>query len=135
MDEGRRRLRRADVGDAAAVADVYLRARHAAVPAIPPLAHDDDDVRRWIADVVLVDDRREVWVAAPGNDTIVGLVVLEDPDWIHQLYLAPGWTGRGIGSHLLDLAKRRRPDGLQLWTFASNRGAHRFYEGHGFVAV
>ncbi len=27
------------------------------------------------------------------------------------------------------------PHGLQLCTLQSNTGAHRFYEGHGFVAV
>ena len=44
-------------------------------------------------------------------------------------------TGRGIGSALLDHAKARRPDGLDLWAFQSNTGARRFYERHGFVAV
>lgn len=122
-------------GDAAAVADVYLRARHAGVPAIPPMAHTDDDVRRWFADVVLVDDRREVWVAETDERLLVGLLVLEDDDWVDQLYLDPEWTGRGIGSQLVEVAKRRRPDGLQLWTFASNRGAQRFYERHGFAVV
>lgn len=128
-------VRRADATDAAAVADVYLRARHAAVPAIPPLAHTDDDVRRWFGDVVLADDQREVWVAEADDAAIVGLLVLEDDDWIDQLYVDPEWTGRGIGSQLLEVAKRRRPDALQLWTFASNRGAQRFYERYGFVAV
>jgi ribosomal protein S18 acetylase RimI-like enzyme len=42
-------------------------------------------------------------------------------------------TGCGIGSGLVELAKRERPDGLRLWTFASNTGAQRFYEAHGFV--
>ena len=42
-------------------------------------------------------------------------------------------TGRGIGAELLKLAKRERPTGLRLWTFASNAGAQRFYERHGFV--
>jgi len=42
-------------------------------------------------------------------------------------------TGRGIGASLLTLAKERRPNGLRLWTFASNPGAQRFYERHGFV--
>jgi len=31
------------------------------------------------------------------------------------------------------VAKRERPQGLQLWTFASNAGAQRFYDRHGFV--
>ena len=42
-------------------------------------------------------------------------------------------TGRGIGAGLLNLAKRERPTGLRLRTFASNTGAQRFYERHGFV--
>jgi ribosomal protein S18 acetylase RimI-like enzyme len=44
-------------------------------------------------------------------------------------------TGRGIGTCLVELAKRERPDGLRLWTFASNTRAQRFYERHGFVAT
>lgn len=46
----------------------------------------------------------------------------------------PSWTRRGIGTRLLSVAKRSRPEGLQLWTFQSNDGAHRFYERHGFKA-
>jgi ribosomal protein S18 acetylase RimI-like enzyme len=42
-------------------------------------------------------------------------------------------TGRGIGAELLAVAKRQHPDGLRLWTFASNIGAQRFYERHGFL--
>jgi hypothetical protein len=37
------------------------------------------------------------------------------------------------GACLVELAKRERPDGLRLWTFASNLRAQRFYERHGFV--
>ena len=44
-------------------------------------------------------------------------------------------TGKGIGAQLLRLAKRRRPEGLRLRTFASNVGAQRFYERHGFVEI
>ena len=33
------------------------------------------------------------------------------------------------------MAKRERPQGLQLWAFQSNTGARRFYERHGFVEV
>ena len=48
---------------------------------------------------------------------------------------SPSLTGRGIGSALLAVAKRERPQGLRLWTFQSNTGAQRFYERHGFVEV
>lgn len=52
-----------------------------------------------------------------------------------QLYVEPTMTGRGIGAGFLKLAKGERPEGLRLWTFASNTGAQRFYERHGFLAT
>jgi ubiquinone/menaquinone biosynthesis C-methylase UbiE/GNAT superfamily N-acetyltransferase len=121
-------IRRARPDEAHAIADVYLRARRAAVPAIPPGVHDDDDVRRHFAMLV---EEREVWVAE--DEAIVGLLVLHDDD-VDQLYLEPNRTGEGIGSALVEHAKAQRPEGLQLWAFQSNTGARRFYERHGFVA-
>ena len=47
----------------------------------------------------------------------------------------PDWTGEGVGSRLVDLAKEQRPDGLDLWTFQSNTRARRFYERHGFTEI
>ncbi|MDP1807899.1 MAG: hypothetical protein Q8K72_22160, partial [Acidimicrobiales bacterium] len=66
--------RRASAGEAAAVADLYLRARRAAVPAIPPPVHDDDDVRRWFTEVVL--PQREVWVVDAIDHGLAALLVL-----------------------------------------------------------
>jgi len=60
--------------------------------------------------------------------------VLED-DWLDQLYVDPARTGQGIGTRLLEIARRERPVGLRLWTFQSNEGAQRFYERHGFTEV
>lgn len=130
--------RRAVLADASAVAQVLIDSRAAAAGAIPPSVHDDDDVRGWVASYVL--PTCEVWVVDapdPANDPdpAIGLsavLVLED-DWIDQLYVAPTRWGQGLGGQLVDLAKRRRPGGLQLWTFASNDGAQRFYLRHGFV--
>lgn len=124
-------IRRAGPEDSFEIADLWLRSRQAAVPAIPPPVHSDDEIRTWFAEVVL--PHREVWTATTDN-VIVGLLVLHG-DWVDQLYVAPGWTSTGIGSRLLALAKQRRPAGLQLWTFQSNTGARRFYERHQFVAV
>jgi GNAT superfamily N-acetyltransferase len=123
-------VRRALPDDGSAVADVYLRARHAAVPVIPPLVHDDADVRRWMAGVVT---HGGTWVAHEEHE-VVGLLVLT-PGWIEHLYVAPERQGSGVGSRLLSLAKDRQPHGLELWTFAANQGARRFYERHGFTAV
>lgn len=124
-------LRRADAADASALAALYLRARHAAVPSIPPLVHSDDEVRCWIRDVVIV--QRETWVAEQRGELLALLVL--DGDDVDQLYVDPDRTGRGIGSTLVRLAQDRRPTGLSLWAFQSNHGGRRFYERHGFVAV
>lgn len=122
------RLRRGTAADADIAAGIYLRARHHAIPEIPPLVHSDDEVLHWMRGVL---DQQEVWLACADNRVPLGLMVL-DGDWVQQLYVDPPWTGRGLGTRLLELAKQRRPEGLQLWTFASNVRAQRFYERNGF---
>jgi len=117
--------------DAPAVADVWWRSRLAAVPAIPAPVHDEPDVRRWVAEVLV--PKGGTWVAVE-EDAVVAMVSLSD-GWIDQLYVDPSRQGRGIGTCLVDFAKARAPDGLDLWTFQTNAGARRFYERHGFTAV
>jgi GNAT superfamily N-acetyltransferase len=124
-------VRRATEADALAVAQVLIESRAASAGAIPPSVYDDEDVRAWVADVVL--PSHEVWLAVAPIGVMAALVLRDD--WLEQLYVAPAWWGQGVGSVLVALAKQQRPDGLQLWTFASNRGAQRFYERHGFAAV
>jgi GNAT superfamily N-acetyltransferase len=85
-------------------------------------------------DRVVVIAELECWVAETAGGTIIGLLALDD-DWVDQLYVSPDWQAQGVGSVLLDHAKLRRPGGLQLWTFVSNRGACRFYEKRGFGPV
>ena len=94
--------------------------------------HDDDEVRGWFASHVVTDS--ELWLAVNPAGTPVGILVL-DGECVDQLYVEPTMTGQGIGAQLLDLAKRRRPQGLRLWTFVSNVGAQRFYERHGFMEI
>jgi GNAT superfamily N-acetyltransferase len=54
---------------------------------------------------------------------------------VEHLYVAPDWIGRGAGRRLLDLAKERRPGGLELYCFQVNARARRFYERNGFEPV
>jgi ribosomal protein S18 acetylase RimI-like enzyme len=122
-------IRPATPADAPGVADVYLAAFHATYAF--PLAHTDDQVRDWLRGIVAGEGT--TWVADAGG-RIVGMMVL-DEDGIDQLYVDPAWHGRGIGSRLVELAKRRRPDGLALYTFQVNDRARRFYERHGFLAT
>ncbi|GGK31740.1 N-acetyltransferase [Pilimelia terevasa] len=124
--------RRASLEDAPAVAEVLLRSRRAAVDAIPPAVHSDAEVRDWIRTVVIPE--REVWLAEDADGRPLGVLVL-DGEWVDQLYIEPAFTGMGLGSRLIQLAKSRRPAGLQLWTFVTNTAAQRFYLRHGFTVA
>lgn len=122
-------VRPAALSDLDPIADLWLRARRRAVPAIPAPVHTDDEVVRWFADIVLPE--RDVQVAVDIESSIRGLLVL-DAGWVDQLYVDPDHLGKGIGSRLLLVAKERSPEGLQLWTFATNHRARSFYQRHGF---
>ncbi len=124
--------RRAGPEDAEAVADLLIRSRRAALGAIPAAVHSDADVREWIRTVVIPE--REVWLVEDAGSRPLGVLVL-DEDWVDQLYVDPSFTGMGWGSRLIQLAKSRRPAGLQLWTFVTNTEAQRFYLRHGFVVA
>lgn len=65
------------------------------------------------------------------DDTIVGFVAASSES-IAQLYVHVDYHRRGIGSALLDWAKRRSGGTLWLYTFERNSNARRFYESHGF---
>ena len=81
-----------------------------------------------------------------GDGVIVGMMALtrdEQGGWIDWLYLHPGWTGRGIGSQFVELAKaqlvneqnKAAESSIRLYTFQENSGGRRFYERHGFKAI
>ena len=60
------------------------------------------------------------------TDAMTGVIAFHD-DWIEQLYVLPEAQGQGVGTALLDVAKRAS-ERLQLWTFQRNARARRFYE-------
>lgn len=115
-------MRRARPDDAEAIADVFIPAR-AQMTYLPQL-HTDADTRAYIRDVVMRE--LEVWVTEP----VVAFAALSD-DMLDHLYVHPNAQGHGLGTQLLDTARRRRPDGFRLWVFQKNAGARRFYERHG----
>lgn len=126
------RVRRAVAGESDAVAALLNRVRHQNIGSLPPPVHPFDDVQRWMRDLVIPD--LDVWLAEV-DDEAVGLMVLRRPDWLEHLYVDANFTGSGIGSRLVDVAKGAMPERIQLWTFQSNAGGRRFYERHSFTAV
>jgi GNAT superfamily N-acetyltransferase len=120
-------IRRATAEDVDPIAEVYERSF--ATLTFLPVLHTLDEHRSWFARQLAEHD---AWVWDEGG--VRGFSVLS-ADVLMYLYLDVGWTGRGIGTRLLDVAKEQRPDGFTLWTFQQNEGARRFYERHGLRAV
>lgn len=127
-------LRPAVPEDLPEVAELFLAARAAAVPAMPPLARPAEEVRAFVAGWDLAHpEEREVWVAEDEMGP-AGFAVLKR-DWLDALYVAPDRQGTGVGSALLDLVRSRRPGGFGLWVFASNGPARGFYHRHGLLEL
>lgn len=123
-------IRRARLLDYDGIGDVLLSSWYATFDFAP--AHPDDDVRRWLATELV--PNHETWVAVDRADRVIGIMALSDT-MVDQLYLAPEWMGRGLGRRFMELAKAQRPAGLDLYCFAVNGRARRFYERHGFEAI
>ena len=77
-------------------------------------------------------DRGWTTVAVIGG-RVLGFLAREEA-YVHALYVSAAARGRGVGSALLQGAQAVRPT-LDLWTFAANAGARRFYRRHGFAEV
>ena len=123
-------LRPATGADAAAVAEIYLAARSAALPTIR-WAHTDDEVRAWVAGQLVPAGGV---IVAERDGVVLGHIGIED-EWVDHLYLHPSAWRQAIGSRLIEHAKALRPSGLRLWCFQVNMRARAFYEHHGFVAA
>lgn len=133
-------IRSAVAADAPALADLYLAARRTHL-AFAPLAHDEADVRRWIAQVLLPAGATWLIEEEGGGEGGQALGLLSHSvdnagmTWIDQLYLRPDRVGEGLGARLLAHALARLPRPLRLHTFEANLGARRFYERHGFAVI
>ena len=122
-------IRQLELADMDAAARVHRLAFDHALPWLAGLHTPDED--RWFY-------RERMFTTctlrgAFAGDNLTGLIAYHD-DWIEQLYVLPEAQGLGVGSELLQIAKRAF-DRLQLWTFQRNAAARRFYEARGFALV
>src|SRR6188768_2634487 len=111
-------IRRADPTESDAAAELMwaVREQSLATGSIPKGLHPLDDMRAWMRDVVFA--RHEVWVAEGADGSLVGLLVLGQPDWLEHLYIDASATGRGLGERMLGVARAElRGEEIQLWTF------------------
>jgi GNAT superfamily N-acetyltransferase len=124
-------VRPAGPQDADDVAAVLCESRRAYLP-FAPMVHTPDEVRAWIAEVLI--PAGGVYVATRGAQVVAMLAISHgaEQDWIDQLYVKPGHTGQGIGAQLLQAAHARLSSPVRLYTFQANVRARRFYENHGY---
>ncbi len=53
--------------------------------------------------------------------------------YLDQLFVAPGYQGRGLGARLLAFTRTRLPDEIELRCVRENERAWRWYEREGFA--
>ena len=145
------RLRPATVADAAAIAEVHLRAWQTAFRGI--VSDDRLDamrvergVDRFRRKLAPADSAGQRFVVAESGDTVLGFVGFgttrdEDVDparvsEVHGLYVHPKHWRRGVGRRLLHAAVAELAgDGFKtatLWTLADSEASRAFYEAQGW---
>lgn len=85
-------------------------------------------------DEKVIPQNRVVVVCDPKTARVIAFMA-STPETVAQLYVHVDHQGQGIGSTLLDSAKRESRGTLRLFTFKVNERARRFYERHGFKAI
>ena len=93
-----------------------------------------DEVREQLRFLSTIDPASIRVAMDPGSSTLLAFMVLTGRDLDH-LYVHVDHQGSGIGTALLNRAKRESPEGLELFTFQRNHGARRFYKRRGFEEV
>lgn len=127
-------LRKADLSDGDAVAEILIQTRKAFMP-YAPLAHTEVEVLQWVREVLIPTGGVTVYEE---DDSVLGMIAIsrdKGTSWIEQLYVTPSMVGHGIGTKLLEEAIRTLEKPIRLYTFQQNTGARRFYERFGFQAI
>jgi len=72
---------------------------------------------------------------APIHGNIAGFVSIWEPEnFIHHLFVSPGYQSQGIGKALLNLCKNNYGRPLRLKCVIANTRACAFYEKNGWIA-
>ena len=116
-------------GHAEEVVSLWRASFEYAVGIVDP--HTPEEQREYLLSTVVPNHT----VRVPNlDDKIVGFIAASSES-INQLYVGVEYHRKGIGSLLIDWAKRRSGGSLWLYTFQRNKIARTFYERHGFSIV
>jgi GNAT superfamily N-acetyltransferase len=144
------RVRRADIGDAAAIALVHVRSWQVAYRGLVPQDYldglDPEDRRRtWERGLATRQWPRSGTVVAEDDDGVVGFVYIgpsQDDDCgpatgqVGALYSLSTVWGTGVGRALMTEALARLAEAgyteATLWVLDTNARARRFYEAAGW---
>lgn len=97
-----------------------------------PRLHTPEAVADFYRNEVYRDNK--LFVAETAGET-AGMMALTKDGLVRALYVGNRFRRRGIGSHLLERAKRELGDVVNLWTFQANVEALTFYQHRGLVEV
>jgi putative acetyltransferase len=122
-------IRQVDAADAPAIANVLRATRRRNLPYLPVLHSPEEDLQ-YVSTGMLKEGRVTVAVV---DCEVVAFCACRDT-WLDHLYVLPQHQRLGLGTTLLDDAKRNSSE-LQLWVFQRNENARRFYEKNGFQLV
>lgn len=112
--------------DVTSVAKIYLTSRQAYFPWVKNPQY---------ADFERVSVGEQVQVAVVAGE-IVGFAALSEWDsFLHLLFVKIGWQQQGVGKLLLNWARQRAQQPLELKVVQENVAAQRFYEREGFQIV
>lgn len=121
-------IRRAELSDFPALADLYLAVRRSTFAWLPVSLFQREDFFR--------DTQGEcVWVAVR-HRTIVGFAsVYLESAFLHSLYVAHTAQGSGVGKALLDHVVHTTPGRVTLKCLTFNRTAQAFYQARGWSVI
>ena len=121
-------IRRAGPGDHDACAAIFIETLAASFPNEPAAARTAAAYAASVAG-------EEQWVAVSGNRIIGYISVYWPSNFIHSLYIQPGFQGRGAGRLLMSTVLEQAQGDMELKTDKANVRAFAFYRRHGWRVV
>lgn len=129
------RIREATRTDTTVLAHLHEQS----IRGLGPAAYDEGQVDAWASDIgperYPIDDPDQAMVVAEVEGQIAGFGILDVAnEEVAAVYVHPIYSGRGLGSTLLEHLEERALDvGIESLRLVASMNAVRFYERNGWV--